>query len=156
MQFVQTFVFVWFLQTPGRMFPRNKKTSGALDVKRFIVSAAVGLFGIAVNKIWCNSSDCHHAWRKETQREAPRKHVKLKGNFRILQPRLYFHIFLCQSDSWREQLLKLVQCSAEKWATIELHHNKSCSRRSFSLPATSHVSHDFRARLDAIGLKTYS
>ena len=41
----------------------------------------------------------------------------LKGNFRILQPRLYLPIFPCQSDEWRQHFLKLVQYSGLNGAT---------------------------------------
>ena len=36
---------------------------------------------------------------------------QLKDNFRILQPRSYFSMFPCHRDSWRQNVLKLVQYS---------------------------------------------
>ena len=37
--------------------------------------------------------------------------VELKENFRILQPRPYFPLFVCQRNNWRQKVLKLVQYS---------------------------------------------
>ena len=37
--------------------------------------------------------------------------LALKDNFKILQPRSYFPTFLCQRDSWRQNVLKSVQSS---------------------------------------------
>ena len=47
--------------------------------------------------------------RKRKRREKGQKTYTLKDNFRILQPRPYFLVLLCQSDGCRSQFLKLVQ-----------------------------------------------
>ena len=51
---------------------------------------------------------------------------KLKDNFRILQPRSYFLIFLRQRDSWRQKVLSSIhRCrSAQLVCTVQFKRKK--------------------------------